>query len=386
MARASTGGTVTITPAVPLVGSRHYSDAGQPMVIYSTAEPPTLEDFAAITVIPERRVEWLYEVLAFDGTPLAAIPARARNTTRVLNDAGQARFTLPLELAGEYSEVLRPGEVDLLVSRAGVPWLRGPLGAPRMDLPGPGGSITFPATGMLDMLDERFVPAGRELAALEQTEMAWQLIADTQALPNGDLGITAGLLPDSIARTKVWESPLSVKRAIAELAALEQGFDYEVDALLAFNAYYPRRGDDRAVVLEVGRNIASISVEYVIGPNTVTAEGADQVSVEAAAEDLQLRMRRREARVSVGDADEALLLGDRARGELAHAGLIAVPRLTLLQGAPDATPDDFDLGDVVAVVARAGWLNLNGLYRITEIDVTISDPGAESVSVVVVPL
>ena len=326
---------------------------------------------------------WTFELVDLEGRALAAVPAKARKVTMVRDQPGAATFTLPPDVAGEFGAYLQPGAVDLVVRRNGDAIYRGPLGVGGGQLAT--GAVTFASVGMLQLLEDRLVPQGRELLALEQAQMAWQLIADTQLLPRGDLGITAGSLPDSVARSRTWDAATSVLRAITELAEADNGFDFEVTPDLAFNVWYPRmgvdhRGDPGGVRIETGRNVRDGRVTIDAGPgrlaNEVTAASNHQVSVVAEDVESQLALRLRQRIIQVGDVDDAALMGDLARAELRRSSR---PRpdlqLELIPGAPDASLDRIGLGDVVPVKVRRGWLAADGAYRVDAIDVTIPDGG-----------
>lgn len=334
---------------------------------------------------------WLFELVTPTGIRVAAIPGRGRKLTLARNQPGAASFDLTTLEAAQVDGLV-PGAVDLLVSRYGVDRWRGPLEGATGDLDATSSRLTFNAVGIHTILDQRFIPAGRSILATEQTQLAWQLIADTQSLPNGDLRITPGQLPDSVARSKTWDTRTPVRQAIDELAAAENGFDYEITpggAGYVFNAFYPRQGSTAGTaVLEWGRNIQRVGLvmDATQVANSVTAVGQNQVSVHADDPASQGGYRLREHVVTAGDANDAVLLGDIARGGLVTRPPI-VPRLTLTPGAPDASLDAIGLGDVVAVSVRHGWVQLDGLYRVEQIDVTIPDQGGpERLDVTVTPL
>lgn len=344
---------------------------------------------------PAGPAQWVWELVAFDGERLAEVTGRTRSLQLAVNAAGGAKFALDVFEAAGYP-ALQVGQVDLLVSRDGTPLWRGALGgATGNDITLMGGAITFAATGLADLLGDRYIPPGTELAALEATQMAWALITATQSLPLGDLGILQGQLDDSVARTKVWDTPTQVLAAIRELAEMDDGFDFAIepdaDGAYRFNAWHPRRGANRGVVLEADRNIAKISPTWDASPgrlaNDVTVAGVDQVSVTETDVASATVYRLRQRFLSLSDADDATVLGSRARGEITHDGQVRpTGKVTLLPGAPDANLDAIALGDVVEMDFDAGWARFQGPYRVLGIDIDLPDaPTDEALALTVEP-
>lgn len=338
--------------------------------------------------------EWRYELLAIGGQPLALLRPRARGLTLDLAGAGGAKYAMSITEAEVLAGVMQPGVVDLLVSEDGEPRFRGPLtGVQGSGLTPKAGSLSFAATGIDELLDDRYVSAGSEILAMEQTSMAWQLIADTQGLPNGDLGILRGATPASVARSKVWDSATPVRSAIRELAGLDGGFDWSIepnaDGRYTFDAYYPRRGSATAVVLD-SRNIAECSPTWDASAgalcNYAAVTGRDGVTVVATDPPSEILYRLRQRVIVLPDADDATILGDRADAEIHDSVVRASGSLVLLPGAESANLTELGLGDVVEVDYRAGWATFSGLYRILRIEVAIPDGGGrETLTVTVEP-
>jgi len=348
---------------------------------------------SAIATAPAPVADWLWELVAFDDERLAELVARGRRLRLDVEATPSASFGLDTFEALGYPDLVL-GQVDLLVSRNGRPIFRGPIGgASGGDITLMGGALTFASTGIAELLADRYIPAGTELAALEAAQMAWQLIEDTQAL--GTLGILEGSLPDSVARTKTWDTPSPVLAAIRELAGLADGFEFGVEpdttGAYRFDVWHPRRGADRGVVLEADRNVGSVSPTWDAGPgkiaNDVTVAGVDQVAVTASDPVSAAAYRLRQRYLSLPDADEATTLGDRAEAELARdAQMRPSGTVRLLPGAPDANLDAIALGDVVTMDYAAGWARFEGPYRVRSIEVALPDaPSHEALTLTVEP-
>lgn len=337
------------------------------------------------------RALWVFEAIAHDGTPIAELAMRARTVTLARNAGGSARGSLGLLEAGapELANALRLGQVDLRVSRDDRRVWQGSLEAAQGQLESLTGRVEFAGVSMWEILASRYVALGLEIAATEATQVAWQLISDAQAVTHGDLGIVAGDLPDSVARTRRWDTPTSVAAAVQELAELADGFDWSLTPQqagegdgLRWDAWWPRQGTDAGLVLEWGRNVAGVSFQASAAAvrNRATARTSNQIGVSA--EDLtsQGLLRLREAEVSAGDIDDASVLADRAAGELRPTVQI-LPRLTCMPGAVDL--DSLGIGDTVEVQVRHGWLQLSGPQRVEQIEISISDEGQEQLTITV---
>lgn len=346
----------------------------------------------------QRGEEWVWELVGFDGERYARLYVRDRRVTRSVDGSRTASFTLDV-LEAARLPLLIPGQVDVMVSRGDRPLIRGPLaGANGSGITIRGGTLTYNVLGIGELLADRHVPAGTIIEALEATSMAWQLIEDSQALPFGDLGITAGALPATAARSKTWDAPTPVLTAIRELAGLDPGFEWSIDpdpsGAYIFNAYAPRMGSTGTagrVLLEAGRNVHNASTVAVdagpgAAPNVVTVVGANGVQVTAESPAHGITYRRRERVITMSDVDDATILGDRATAELREADPRARAVLELFPGAADANLDTLDIGDVVDVDYRVGSLVIVGPYRILEWTAAIPNgAGVEHLSVTVEP-
>lgn len=371
------------------------------------APVPSVPSSAArvLTARGPARTAYRWELVdAITRAPLAEIVgATERTFSFVRNRPGSASFRLPLGMPEPLRSLLRAGgELDLWVWRAGVPVWGGALLGAQPDLATPGGSVTFAALGIGELLADRYTAAPYSISAREQTTAAFDLITVAQARANGSLAIDAGALPDSVARTLEWQTPSPILGAIETMADSDRGFDFVFAPTAAyryrFDAFVPRQGTARGVVLERGRNVAAVldaAVDSTRGRiiNAATVVGAGGASVAVEDGGSQLARRRRETVTSLDgdDSSDAIRLGDVARGLMRASAPRALPRLALLPGAPDAGLDRIGLGDPVGVAIEEGWFGVRGDgYRVEQIvvgltggdrpverlEVTLSEPSA----------
>ena len=106
------------------------------------------------------------------------------------------------------------------------------------------------------LLGKRFcgVENIRTFTTTDSGQIAWTLINETQALANGNFGITLGTIEVSQTRSPSYDKK-NVLEAIKELSNLGKdtesnyGIDFEVTPLKVFNVYYPYKGTIRQDVV-----------------------------------------------------------------------------------------------------------------------------------------
>lgn len=332
---------------------------------------------------------WLTEVIRADGTPLAQAPAHGLRFTHATGQAGGCSFTAPSIEAAGVPGLDTPGGVDILITRDAAPMWRGPLEGIDDEVTATTGGASFTCTGVAALLDLRVIPAGTEILATEQAQIAWQLIQIAQAGAGGDLGIVAGALPDSVARSRTFDTPSRVLTELQSLAGLEDGIRWRLDPTHTghvFECWWPGATPPAPVVVwEWGRNIQSarVTLDATQARTVVTAVGRNQVGVQVEDPALITSWRRREDTLTTQDADDATYLGDLARGAL--RGPARTLRLTLTPGAPDATALAARPGDRAAVSILTDRIRTDGIWTVDQVDVEVPDDGGpERVAVALV--
>jgi hypothetical protein len=109
-------------------------------------------------------------------------------------------------------------------------------------------------------VDENFKETG------DAADVAWNLIQDTQALVNGNLGIVLGLSPTTFNVT------VDVKKSegkyifdvIDDLSKSDPGFDWQIDSTTrAFDVWFPRKDFVSTVDLEYGGNVKKYAMQLM---------------------------------------------------------------------------------------------------------------------------
>lgn len=249
-------------------------------------------------------------------------------------------------------------------------------------------------------LDYAAVLKGRQLLSsstltytgVDQAQIAWSLIAETQARAGGDLGIAKGWAsstPTGLINTRTFAPGDNIGDKITELSQTVPGYDWAIVPTsasgLAMQLWYPQRGIARGAVLEYGGAVTDFSRSFDPSTygNCLRYTGADGLTaVELEVPDMATRAEGRWERVF---GDTTLLtqgaLQDRAEWQLAQL-LAAGPTYTLtLQRGVWEGPDQMWLGDPVQLLINSGRLAVNTSLRIYELAFDIDDDGGEAVQV-----
>lgn len=190
----------------------------------------------------------------------AALPFRRLRAARVPGGPGvlEADFGVWDDLGG-----VEPGIHELRLLEDGVVRFAGPLldadvADPRED------SVKFQAEGLLTWFREpgRLITSDLSYTAIAQEQIAWNLIAHTQAQANGDLGIVQGShTGSSVTRDRDYcagERP-NVWDELEAFTSLDDGLDLEIDpATRAFNTWSPQRKPATGITLD-GTKLDEIS-------------------------------------------------------------------------------------------------------------------------------
>jgi hypothetical protein len=312
--------------------------------------------------------------------------AHERSLTARLIDSSESSFTVDArhDLAQLPDELV----TDLVIAYNGEPVFRGRVGASSDDVDLDEHRATFTAVDYLGLLRRRSISTPQApwtFTTVAQGSIVRQLIAWTQGTTGGDLGIsaTSATVPDTaITRTIVYEPVTNIGEAIIGLAALENGFDFWVDADLVAQLAYPQRGQSRDLVLEYGATIAKVtrSFDPTIYGNSIMVTGAAAVTPKyATAGDLATRPEGRLDLVeSYPDIDSSTALQSRANASLAEASTVRPAySCQLIRGL--WRPQDLWLGDAAGLVVRSGRLDVITTERVQQIDITLGEDGEEDV-------
>lgn len=326
------------------------------------------------------------------GSPFELTTATERKVTWRLRAGGEGSVTMPSTTGpDDQSRLVEELRTDLVAAWNGRALWRGRFGPSEDDITDTAHGVVFGAGDYRTILTaRRFALEPLSWPDVDIAAAAWNLIDYTQrvaGLPGGHLGIGRGEVATIGDADVEVPSGEPIGKAIDDLGARWPGFDWWVDADLAFNAV-PFRGTQRDFPLVFGETVtaAGRTFDSSTYANAVHLTGAE--GLEAAVElapDLGTDARREgrwEAQVANTDLTTQAMVNASALGELRRAAVLA-PSWTFTLAPGVWTPDDLWVGDLTRVVVRSGRLDVDAVERITEITVTDTGDGEPVVELIV---
>jgi hypothetical protein len=251
---------------------------------------------------------------------------------------------------------------------------------------------TAPATDIL-WLDDAKLTVLPTLASrlvygdVEQVDIAWDMINDTQSRVGGDLGISNASTATGVTRDRLFQVGDSIGDRIKELSEVEAGFDWDIVPIsasaLEFRTWHEERGVSRGEVLELRGPVVSAqrqvtATEYA---NAIRYTGADTtIPDEREAADLADRA---EGRWDAVYADTGLTTQDslngRAHWRLKQSQTVRPTWSVRLRRRYWRGPDHIWLGDPVRLVVYSGHLQTDTILRVYEIAFALGPDGGEEI-------
>lgn len=337
----------------------------------------------------------LYEFIIKDkaGNALASLTgARQRFFANYLNKPGEARFTIsasdPLITEG----MLLLGYNELYIYRAGTLMWGGELAYSRFDLSDDMEQIQVTAKGFLDLFSKRIVGTAANPRIFTDDDLVYiaqTIVTESQALTNGDFGITIGATPTSRNGDRTYNYK-PAKEALEELSNsnIQDGIDLEVTADKKLNCFYPAKGQQLpSVVFEYGVNITSFfqTLDATQMVNQVIALGAGEgssmlTSVRNASTYLQETYKLRQGLISYKDVEKQDTLDEHGDKELAQKS--AQQQIIGLKTKGNLQPvlGSYSVGDSPRVKVNYGLVNVDDFYRLYGQEVAISDEDDEDIT------
>jgi hypothetical protein len=263
-------------------------------------------------------------------------------------------------------------------------------------------AITLSMTGTPAVTDLLWLDEGRlsttphqqsrlRFDQVDQAEIAWQLIQDTQARVSGNLGISpawSGSAPTGELRDRQYELGDSIGDKIQQLSEVIDGFDWDILPIsasgLQLQVWHPQRGANRGVVLELGGLITGFSRQ--VSPsdyaNCIRQTGADNLDAqEREADDLATQPAGRWDGIY---ADTGLTtqvaVNERAGWQMQESQFIQPTWASVALAAESwLGPDHIWVGDLVRLVVYSGRLQVDTILRVFEMVFDIADDGSVSI-------
>lgn len=339
-----------------------------------------------------------YEVELFSrsGVLIADISRYVKNLSFSMqrNEAEQLSFTLNLDAFEVNADavgsnplgMLGPYQTDVKIKRNGTYLFGAHVGYLNTILGEIDNTIEVRAFGYLNLLIDRFVT--KTYTATDAVDISWDLIDETQAQTNGDMGMTQGATQTTTVPRDREYIRQNVKEAIINLTKLIDGnFDFKFDSNREFTTY-TMIGTDQSATLEFiyPGNITELVVPRDGLPlsNKIYGLGSgfgDEVLTSTQADnDSQLNYGVHE-RISVfNSVINQSVLDDNTSGDLnQRKDLLEIPQMTV--SGEDFDLDLYGVGDrvTVRVDGHPFLATINGVYRIEKIDVTVDENESETI-------
>lgn len=343
-----------------------------------------------------------YELVAVARTPQVSGPptlsevdqiaAPTINWSHELSLPGTLRFScttdrLPGEVKSRFRD-LAANPTEVWLHRDGVRVFAANVQAGQVQ----GNTLSVYGVGLLGYLAYMAVVSDLTYSGVDQHLIAKALVDQWQTLDYGHYGIDTSAITASGTtrdRTYVAAEQHEVLRRILDLAAVNNGFDIDVDpSTRELLLYHPSQGADlsSSVVLD-GRNITDANVAFSVAPGTIASEafgsGTGETTITSTQSNTSLRATWGRAAVFGtfdGVSQQATLDGHTSRLLNERDAMLFQPGPGLHPVA-DADVDSFDVGDTVTYDFDSGLGRQTGTYRVAVKQVTVDEVGQESIAV-----
>lgn len=329
------------------------------------------------------------------GTVIEEVPLRSVKWAKELNGPGSFEGTIDADHPKAVRNVVSPGARFIYVLRNGVPVWGGIIWVVRNK----GGVLEIQAQGIWSYFRRRLIKASVTFTNSDQFTIAQSLLNTAAASPGGDIGVVVPVTTSGVLRTRTYigTERKPVGEAVEQLAAVENGFDFEITTSLSGATFtndvvfhYPRQGRRLSAVWDVSVHVTldEWEVDASAAANSISGLGSgdgDAALVLDAADPAKLtEYPLLEDTASFKDVVERSTLEAHTRAELTRrSSPTALPGLTLLPTA-ETTVGSFVVGDEVNLRGTRGWSELDGWYRIVGYEVSVSDEGDEKIRVTIV--
>lgn len=290
------------------------------------------------------------------------------------------------------AEVLYPAKRGLYVIREGLPVWAGIITAARLS----GGVVEIAGKGLWSYFQNRRIFATKTFNQVDQLVIARQLIDYAQGLPGGSIGVVTGSETSGRLRDRAYPSYecKPVGEAIEQLAAVQDGFDFEIltersgsTFTNTFKLHYPRQGRRTPITWEVGVHCDQDSWEVDADriSNYMRALGAGDGDAMLISDDsnpnLLSEYPRYDDTTSYRDVSDPATLASYAQLWRTRRQLPLIMPTITLRPTVDTGVGSFVCGDEVHVSGTDGWSTLDGTYTIAAFTVNVSNEGDEATDI-----
>ena len=346
---------------------------------------------ASILQVPD----WNVALYNLNNDPIMDISDLVSFSLRMrLNDSANVQFRLDLDkferrcalINAEPKTILYPASTELKISRNGNLLFGGIIATADSVFDVNSKTLEVTADSYLEYFSKRLLSKTYE--GVERSEIAWDAIDTVQSEDYGSLGITQGTLVDT------YESVLTADyrdvKSIIQLYTYAQPttYDFEITPNKVFNTYLHLGSERPEIQLVYPYNITSMKIprssdslyNQIIG----LGSGIGEERIQAVVQDIpsKIRYRVRENKVLYNSVVNQDTLIENLEGELVQAiNVLELPEITVSGDAVDL--DLVRVGDSVYVRSTNSTYNndLEGMFRIYEMNITVSSDVSETVSI-----
>jgi hypothetical protein len=322
-----------------------------------------------------------------------------RSYSYQLNRAGKASFSLPLTTERLERFPLYIGVTRLLIYRASKLIWAGVIWEITEDAQDDEGTVNVQCTEIFHILSEKRYTSN-SYTSTDAGQIAWGLINTTQGLSGGNLGITQGTIEATQNRDRAYLDE-KIGEKIIQLTEVINGFDFLITPSIKNNTLGVFN-----VSAKIGATLTSFRLEYGEGLKNniqswsrkrtlsdmfnsviVEGEGLGDARLTSTETDTALitAIGLLEGRIQEKSVNQQTTLDTRA-DEFIRVRKTEQP---LYDITVNNAYDDFgkyDVGDIVPVRIKYGYIDMNTTMRIYGIDVRISDAGEEVIKLTISPI
>lgn len=341
---------------------------------------------------------YAFEIVNPDGELVADFTglAFARRLTLSRNEAEDIYFVMDLNAFERYCDLLglEPQNVlavyqnEVRVKRGQNYICGGQLSYIEPKITANGQTVEVRATGFLNLFKDRYTDIERIFTAEEATTIASTLINETQALDNGDFGVTIGAMATVGDHDRTYRRT-NIKDALQELTRVQtNAFDFEFTYDKVFKTYESIGSSRPDIIFEYPNNIKAMNVpldatgvanQIIVLGSGFGEEAAIQVTVED--EPSQLNYILRQKIITPNSVQEVDTLTDHGNAELSAWSVpFELPGIEV-DGNLVPYVGDYGIGDRVRVRIKGYKMleHIDTIYRIEKIDVGVDENDNESV-------
>lgn len=313
--------------------------------------------------------------------------------TMKLNDTHTVRFYLDLAkfesrcaaINAEPKTILYPASTEIKISRNGFALFGGIISSVDSSFDINAKTLEVAADSYLEYFAHRLV--SKSYDAVDRSDIAWDAIDTVQSEDYGNLGVTRGVHTDTY--DSILNADYKDVKSIIQLYTYAQPttYDFEITPDKVFNTYLKMGSDRPEIQLVYPYNIKTMRIprssDSLYNQIVGIGSGIGEERIQTIIKDIpsQIRYRVRENKVLYNSVIRETTLLENTTGELVQSlNVLELPEITV--PADVLNLDILRVGDSIYVKCSGSTYNndLDGMFRIYQMDISVSDDRSEDVS------